>query len=534
MRREASQSRRGSRPAVLVGVSGAALGILQAWCVAIVLTGAGSLAPLLVFGVTALGRAALTIIGDRLAFEAGARARRRLRTDALARVLERGPALLRSVAPGEWVTTILDRIEAMDGLFARWRPAATMAWLIPCIIAAAAFAAVPSAGLILAGTGLLVPVGMAVAGIGAASASRRQFAALARLQARFLDRVRGLSTIVLAGRSRDEEAALARAARELRRRTMRVLRLAFLSSAFLDLATVAAIIVLALRIDFGDPAPSLFVLLLVPEFFAPLRAFSAAYQDRAAAAASAASLEALPPLAPLAAPALVRTVSASGITVVFEDVRVTWDPARGPALDGLSFRVPPGETLVLAGPSGCGKSTVIEVLLGFVRPEAGRVTLNGADLLTIVPQALSRLTAWIGQHPVLFAASIRDNIRFGRPDASEAEVLDAARAARVLAFADTLPAGLDTILGEGGFGLSGGQAQRVAVARAYLKDAPLLLMDEPTAHLDPATEADLLESLRRLTLNRTVILASHSSAAQAFGGRRLDLAAGRAVSVRAA
>jgi ATP-binding cassette subfamily C protein CydD len=241
----------------------------------------------------------------------------------------------------------------------------------------------------------------------------------------------------------------------------------------------------------------------------------------------------LPPAAEPAPPAEVRTVAARGVAVAFEDVLLTWDPARGPALDGLSFRVPAEETLILAGPSGAGKSSVIEILLGFVRPDSGRVTLNGADIATLVPAALSRLTAWIGQRPVLFAGTIRENIRFARPEATEAEIDAAARAARVTEFAARLPAGLDTIVGEGGFGLSGGQAQRVAIARAFLKNAPLLLLDEPTAHLDPATEADVLESLRRLAIGRTVILASHSAAAHDFSGRRLDLRAGRAVGAAA-
>jgi ATP-binding cassette subfamily C protein CydD len=230
----------------------------------------------------------------------------------------------------------------------------------------------------------------------------------------------------------------------------------------------------------------------------------------------------------------VRTVAARGVTVAFEDVHLTWDPTRGPALDGLSFRVPAGETLVLAGPSGAGKSTAIEILLGFIRPDQGRVTVNGADIAELVPQALSRLTAWIGQRPVLFSGTIRDNIRFARPEATEAEVEEAARSARVSEFSAVLPDGLNTRVGEGGYGLSGGQAQRVAIARAFLKNAPLLLLDEPTAHLDPATEAEVLDSLRRLALGRTVILASHSSAAHGFAGRRLDIRDGRAVPARGA
>jgi ATP-binding cassette subfamily C protein CydD len=262
--------------------------------------------------------------------------------------------------------------------------------------------------------------------------------------------------------------------------------------------------------------------------------FSAAYQDRLHATGAAESLIDLPPLPEPAEAREIRTVAAQGVTVAFDNVRLTWDASRGPALDGLSFRVSAGETLVLAGPSGAGKSSVIEILLGFVRPDGGRVTINGADITDLVPQALSRLTAWIGQRPILFAGSIRDNILFARPEASVDEVTKAATAARLDSFTAGLPMGLDTIVGEGGYGISGGQAQRVAIARAYLKNAPLLLLDEPTAHLDPATEQEVLDSLRRLALGRTVILASHSSAAHGFAGRKLDLRDGKVIAARGA
>jgi ATP-binding cassette subfamily C protein CydD len=321
---------------------------------------------------------------------------------------------------------------------------------------------------------------------------------------------------------------------------MRVLRVAFLSSVVLDLAAALAMVALAihyfglLRADgtIGALWPALAVLLLTPEFFAPLRTFSAAYQDRLHATGAAESLVDLPALPEPVPPREIRNVSAQGVTVAFDNVRLTWDASRGPALDGLSFRVAAGETLVLAGPSGAGKSSVIEILLGFVRPDSGRVTINGADITDLVPQALSRLTAWIGQRPVLFAGSIRDNILFARPEASPEEVAAAATSARLDGFTAGLPEGLDTPIGEGGYGLSGGQAQRIAIARAYLKNAPLLLLDEPTAHLDPATEQEVLDSLRRLALGRTVILASHSSAAHGFAGRRLDLRDGKAIAAR--
>jgi ATP-binding cassette, subfamily C, bacterial CydD len=540
LRQQIRLGRRAARPAIALGLAGTMAAIAQAWCaaaaLAAALTGTGRAVPALIgFASLALLRASLAWLAEEAAARSGAVARRRLRSDALSRLMQAGPALLRERHSGDLATTVVDRVEALDGLFSRWIPAARLAVLSPAVVAIAAFRADPLAALILLACGLVVPFGMAGAGVAADAASRRQFIALARLQARFLDRIRGIATIVLCGRVEDEARALAAAADELRGRTMRVLRAAFLSSAILDLAAAAALIAIAVRYglmalhhELTAPAPALFVLLLVTEFFAPLRAFAAAYQDRLHAAGAADALINLPPLLPPAPPREIRTVAAHGVAIAFENVSLTWDPARGPALQDLSFRVPAGETLILAGPSGAGKSSVMEILLGFVRPSAGRVTINGADIADLTPPALSRLTAWIGQRPVLFAGTIRDNIAFARPEASPEEIADAARAARVTDFAAALKNGLDTPVGEGGYGLSGGEAQRVAIARAFLKNASLLLLDEPTAHLDPATEADVLDSLRRLAVGRTVVLASHSSAAHAFLGRRLDLRDGRA------
>ncbi len=547
LRSEQRVGSRAARPVALLSLLGTVMAVGQAWCAAMVLAGALTARPtanlryLGGFAVLALLRAGLSMAASRLAFNAGASARRRLRTDALTRLLHAGPAQLRSQHTGELTATVVDRIEAVDGLYSRWLPASMMAVAGPLVVVLAALFTDPIAALVLALCGLLVPLAMAAAGIGAAAAARHQFLALARLQARFVDRVRGIATIVLYGQAEREALSLAAAADELRRRTMRVLRVAFLSSAALDLAAALAFILLALRYGVDliathvtQPGIALFVLLLVPEFFAPLRAFAAAYQDRLHATGAAEALLDLPPTPEPQPQREIRTVAARGVAVAFEDVHLTWDPARGPALNGLSFRVPAGETLVLVGPSGAGKSTVIEILLGFVRPNQGRVTLNGADIADLVPQALARLTAWIGQRPVLFSATIRDNIHFARPEATTVEVEEAARNASIDEFTATLPDGLDTKVGEGGYGLSGGQAQRVAIARAFLKNAPLLLLDEPTAHLDPATEMEVLDSLRRLALGRTVILASHSAAAHGFAGRRVDIRDGRVVLARGA
>lgn len=512
--------------------------ILQAFCVGALLADAiaGNPTRLTLVGafVVLAGLRAWLGHGAELAgFAAGAAARTRLRGTALPRVLAAGPALLRRHHSAQLANILVDQVESLDGLFARWMPAVVLAVVGPAMVILAVVVLDPVAALILLGCGVLVPMGMALSGLGAAAATKRQFAAMQRLQTRFLDRLRGIATIVLAGQTDCEAVALAQASNQLRLHTMRVLRVAFLSSAVLDCALAIALVVLALRFArLGLPAgTALTVLFLVIEFFAPLRGFASVYQDRLHANEAASALAGLPPL-PAPAPDLpIRNVAARGVTVAFEDVDVTWDVARGKALDGLSFRVPAGETLVLAGPSGAGKSTVFEVLLGFVRPDRGVVRINGADLDTLVPAARAKLIGWIGQRPMIFAGSIEDNIRFAQPDATDVTLAEAVRAARLDTVLAVLPDGLATRIGEGGYGLSGGQAQRIALARAFLRNAPLLLLDEPTAHLDPATEAELLDSLRRLMAGRTVILATHSLAAQglvqSFGGRRLDLHAPR-------
>jgi ATP-binding cassette subfamily C protein CydD len=541
VKRERRAGRRPARPVIVLGLLGTVLAIFQAFCAASVLTGTAIAASLTGFAIAAVARAGLGYAADRAAFAAGAAARRRLRSDTLTRLTWARPTLARTRHSAELASVVVDRIEALDGLFARFIPATALAVVAPLLVVVVVAALDPAAGGILLLAGLFVPVAMALSGLGAAAASRDQFLALTRLQARFLDRIRGIATIVMHGRADDEALSLARAADELRVRTMRVLRVAFLSSAALDLAAALALVLLASRYgqqwhagSLADPRAALMVLLLTPEFFAPLRAFSAAYQDMFHATAAAEALTDLPP-PPVAGPVReIRTVETQAVSVQFEDVRLTWDKSRKPALNGLSFRVPAGETVVLAGPSGAGKTTALEILLGFARPDSGRVVINGRDIIDIVPQALSAIIAWIGQRPVLFAGSIRDNILFARPNATADQLAEAVRAARVDTFVDQLPEGLDTKVGEGGYGLSGGQAQRIAIARAFLKNAPLLLLDEPTAHLDPATESEVLDGLRRLAAGRTVILASHSAAARAFSGRRLDIRDGRIEPARGA
>ena len=525
---------------ILLGLAATMAGIAQAWLMATLLAtllgygsaGAGTLAAAAALALLQVG---LVVAQETASARAGEAARATLRRRLFGRLLSEAP----SARPaGEGAALAVDRVEAMDGYFARWIPSASLAVVAPLIVAFAAGAADALSGMILIAAGMLVPIGMAVSGIGAAVASRRQFDALQRLSGRFLDRMRGLPTLVLFRRQEDEARALDAAAQELRVRTMRVLRLAFLSSGTLELVAAAVLGCLAWRHGIlaaeGHPNPvaALFCLLLVPAFFTPFRAFSTAYHERMSAQGAAAALA---PILDAPGPGglLLEEVPPS-VTLMVDHLSHRPDPARPRAVDDVSFHVPPGETLVLSGPSGSGKSTILKLLMGFSRPDEGRIALNGRDALALAPAELRRLVAYLPQRPVLLRASIRENIRLARPEATDAAVEAAARAAQVMAFAEDLPEGLDTPIGEGGHGLSGGQRLRLALARAFLRDAPLVLLDEPTAHLDPATEAQVLDSLRRLCTGRTVVIASHSAMLRARFPKVLELRDGRVVPQRRA
>jgi ATP-binding cassette, subfamily C, bacterial CydD len=547
---EQARGLRAAIPLVALGLLQTALGVGQAASAGLILASlfrhGAILLPVIGFIGFAALRVSVALVADRRSFELGAGARRRLRSRVLAGLLAAGPFWAPPggagrLHTGDAATLAVDGVEAMDGLHARWLPSMVLAYAAPWVIVIAAGIVDRPSALVFVLAGALVLAGMALAGIGAAVATRGQFVALSRLQVRFLDRIRGIGTIVLAGRTEDEARALGATAATLRRFTMRVLRVAFLSSSVLDLAAAGTLIAVVLRfamrpahldVEHLDAARALFVLLLVPEFFAPLRAFSAVYQDRRMAEVVGERFASLPEAPPPVPQAEIRVVKAQGAAVAFEEVTFGWSAAgpsgRPPVIDSLSYRLPAGETLLLVGPSGSGKSTVIDLLIGFLAPQSGRITVNGADAATLIPEARTRLIAWIGQKPAIFAASIAENIRFARPEASDEELAEVVRLARLDAVVQALPDGLDTKLGEGGYGLSGGQAQRVAIARAFLKDAPLLLLDEPTAHLDPATERDILDSLKRLAIGRTVVLATHSALAHEFargmGARQLDLA----------
>ncbi|GAA2374462.1 thiol reductant ABC exporter subunit CydD [Dactylosporangium salmoneum] len=468
-------------------------------------------------------RAAVAWAQEAAATRAAAAVKRQLRSRLLAHVAALGPA---AAPPSGEVATLATRgLDALDAYFARYLPQLVLAALVPLIL----LARIAPADLIAAGTMALtlplIPVFMALVGLQTEAANRRQFRLLSRLSHHFLDVIAGLPTLRVFGRARRQAEVIAQISADQRRVTMRTLRLAFLSSLVLELLGTLSVALVAvgigLRLVDGrlSLATALLVLILAPEVYLPLRQVGANYHASAEGLAAATDVFTILETEP-ASPAAGAVPPPVG-EIRFEDL-VVRHPGR-PALPPFSAVVRPGELVALTGPTGCGKSSALSVLMGFTTPASGRVTVDGLDLSTVDADAWRRRVAWLPQRPWLFSGTIADNIRLGLADADDAAVREAARRAGALEFIDDLPDGLATRLGDDGAGLSAGQRQRIGLARVFLRDAPLVLLDEPTAGLDAATEAAVMSAIREHAASRTVIMVAHRPSLLTLADREIPL-----------
>nr|WP_256489257.1 thiol reductant ABC exporter subunit CydD [Dyella lutea] len=479
-------------------------------------------------------RFALARAAERVAFRAGAIVRRTLRADLLAHLQKLGPAWLQRQARGDLVTSVVGGVEAMEGYYARYLPTMGMTALLPLAILVAVFPADWISALVMLVSAPLIPFFMWMIGKGTEELNQKQWRVLAFLGARFLDTLQGLTTLKLFGASRREAAVVAQVSDDYRRSTMQVLRVAFLSSVVLEfLATVSIAVVAVLvgfRLMWGELAflPGLFALLLAPEFFGPLRNMGTVYHLRMEAIGAAERIVQV-----FAEPILERRLGTAPAppgapSLSFEATGFAY-PDGTVALDDCRFTAPAGRVTAIVGASGAGKSTVLHLLLGFIGRTHGRITVGDVDLADIAETEWLTRVAWVPQRAHLFEGSVADNLRLARPDADDAQLREAARAAGAEAFIDALPQGFDTPLGERGANLSGGQVQRLALARAFLKDAPVLLLDEPTAHLDTHSQRAVLEAIERLARGRTVLLVTHRLHVLALADHVVLLDGGRVV-----
>jgi ATP-binding cassette subfamily C protein CydD len=528
---------------VFAGLGGLA-SVAFAWVIArlvdrIVFAGEGpaALAPTFAaLAAVAAIRAFSTFALDRAAFAAAARVRRH----AFARLLDRfavlGPVRLAERPIGELAATATEAVDALAPLWRSWKPAVARAAVVPLAVLVAVFPTDPlAAAIFLLALPLLVWLSI-LAGRGAEEASGRQWESLARLGGHLLDQIRGLGEMKLAGTSERAIGRVAASAEAYGHETMAVLRIAFLSALVLEFVTTGAIAGVAVAVGFRllwgsiDFSTGFFVLLLAPEFFAPLREMGVRRHARIEATAA---LDEIAAVLGDEAPATTAPSEPSPASrrappaIRFEGVRVAHADGRV-ALDRLDLDVAAGETVALVGPSGAGKSTVLALLCGFLAPSAGRILIDGEPLAARDLAEWRRSLVHVPQTPAFFEGSIADNVAMGRPGGEDAlrRALAAAGATDLVA---RLPDGAATPLGEGGRSLSGGEAQRLSLARAFFADGALLLFDEPTAHLDRETQTRVTAAIERLAAGRTAILIAHRRETLAHVDRVVRLEAGRVV-----
>ncbi|MFJ5203531.1 thiol reductant ABC exporter subunit CydD [Streptomyces sp. NPDC088443] len=507
---------------VALGAVGAGLVIAQAMLIAEVVAGAfqhrmavaelGT--PLLLLAAVAVGRALVGWLTELAAHRASAAVKSELRGRLLERSAELGPGWLSGQRTGSLVALATRGVDALDDYFSRYLPQLGLAVVVPVAVLARIVTEDWVSAAIIVGTLPLIPVFMVLIGWATQSRMDRQWRLLSRLSGHFLDVVAGLPTLKVFGRAKAQAESIRRITGAYRQATMRTLRIAFISSFALELlATISVALVavtIGMRLVHGemDLYTGLVILVLAPEAYLPLRQVGAQYH---AAAEGLAAAEEIFEVLETPAPASGSKAVTDG-ALSFEGVSVRYPGRSTDAVSNVSFSVEPGETVALVGPSGAGKSTLLSVLLGFQRPAAGRVRIGETDLVDAdLGQWRSRI-AWVPQRPHLFAGTIAENVRLARPGADDDSVRRALRDAGALDFVDALPEGPDTALGEDGAGLSAGQRQRLALARAFLADRPVLLLDEPTAALDGATEAEVVAAVRRLAAGRTVLLVVHRPA----------------------
>jgi ATP-binding cassette subfamily C protein CydD len=459
-----------------------------------------------------------------------------LRLALVERRLRAQPMAVDGADGGELAALAVDGIEGLEGYFARYLPQAVLASVVPLLVIGWVAFVDLQAALIMLLTLPLVPVFMWLIGSYTAERTRARWWALQRLSTHFLDVVRGLPTLRAFGRAEEQAAVVADVGERYRAATMETLRVTFLSGSVLELAATLGVALVAVTTgvqlvngSIGLQA-GLTVIVLAPELYLPFRRLGAEYHASADGLAVAERMFALLDAPPAAVPGGPRLAPSPTRAVVrFEQVSFSYPARSAPVLDGLDLELRPGETVALVGESGAGKSTVAALLLGMIVPTGGRIRVGGVDLGSSRIDAWRRQIAWVPQHPTLLRGTIADNIRLGERGTPDRLVRNAAACAGADGFIRALPAGYATVVGDGARTLSPGERRRIGLARAFLRDAPLVILDEPTADLDPESVALVAGAMRRLQAGRTMLVIAHRPELIRSANRIVRIADGSAV-----
>jgi ATP-binding cassette subfamily C protein CydCD len=519
---------------VVLGLAGAGLVVAQAMLIAEVVVGAfqdgadsaGLRTPLLLLVAVAAGRALVAWLTELAAHRASAAVKSELRGRLLERAADLGPGWLGGQRTGSLIALATRGVDALDDYFARYLPQLGLAIVVPVAVLARIVTEDWVSAAIIVVTLPLIPLFMILIGWATQARMDSQWKLLSRLSGHFLDVVAGLPTLKVFGRAKAQAESIRAITADYRRATMKTLRIAFLSSFALELLATLSVALVAVTIGMRlvhgdlDLYTGLVILILAPEAYLPLRQVGAQYH------AAAEGLSAAEEIFAVLETELPRGGSGDvpdSAALRVEGVTVRHEGRTAASLEAASLEVAEGETVAVVGPSGAGKSTLLNALLGFVPLAEGRVLIGDTDLAAVSLEKWREHVAWVPQRPHLFAGSVAENVRLARPDADDAAVLEALRDAGAYDFVAALPQGVETLLGEDGSGISAGQRQRLALARAFLADRPVLLLDEPTASLDGETEAGIVDAVRRLAVGRTVVLVVHRPALLAVADRVVRL-----------
>jgi thiol reductant ABC exporter CydD subunit len=465
-----------------------------------------------------------------------------IKTDLRARLLKHlaalGPAYTGGERTGELSTAAVEGIEQLDAYFSQYLPAIVLAASIPLTILLVVFPIDLLTGIVFILTAPLIPFFMVMIGKAAEALTKRQYSSLSRLSSHFFDVLQGLTTLKILGQARGQAQVIGQFSERYRDMTMQVLRVTFLSALALELLATISVAIVAVEIGFRllyrnmEFLPAFFLLVLAPDFYQPLRNLGLRFHAGMSGVTAATRIYEIldTPVSGVRYQKSGETPTQPNLTpdtLTLDTITYTYPSRQSPAIEDISLEIPSGKMTALIGPSGSGKSTLASLLLRFIEPQRGQILVGETPLAQIPPDLWREQIAWVPQNPYLFSDSLANNLRLAKPDAPESDLRAACRRAGLEEFIAELPEGLETQIGERGARLSGGQAQRLALARAFLKDAPLLILDEPTSSLDPALESQLEAAVRALTRNRTVLVIAHRLATIRQADQLIVLEAGK-------